>query len=117
MFPYSLSVADLGVVILHESVSRGSVPSKAYNQMSFGIPGLYIAGSDSELARYAREYGHARCFAADDLDGIAQFIRDLATDDELHRAMQARAEDASKHFRRSNADRFVWSYLAPMETD
>jgi glycosyltransferase involved in cell wall biosynthesis len=117
MFPYSLSAADLGVVILHESVSRGSVPSKAYNQMSFGIPGLYIAGSDSELARYAREYGHARCFAAEDLDGIAQFIRELATDEELHRTMQARAEDASKHFRRGNADRFVESYLAPMETD
>ena len=117
MFPYSLSAADLGVVILHESVSRGSVPSKAYNQMSFGIPGLYIAGSDSELARYAREYGHARCFAAEDLDGIAQFIRELATDEELHRTMQARAEAASKHFRRSNADRFVESYLAPMETD
>ncbi len=38
MFPYSLSAADLGVVILHESVGRGSVPSKAYNLMSFGIP-------------------------------------------------------------------------------
>lgn len=117
MFPYSLSAADLGVVILHESVSRGSVPSKAYNQMSFGIPGLYIAGSESELARYAREYGHARCFDAEDLDGVAQFIVELATDEELHRTMQARAEDASKHFRRGNADRFVERYLAPMETD
>ena len=115
MFPYSLSAADLGVVILHASVSRGSVPSKAYNLMSFGIPGLYIAGPDSELARYAREFEHARCFDADDLDGIAAFIRELASNDELHRAMQARAEDASKHFRRSNADRFVESYLAPME--
>ena len=117
MFPFSLSAADLGVVILHESVSRGSVPSKAYNQMSFGIPGLYIAGSESELARYAREYSHARCFAAEDLDGIAQFIRELATDEEFHRTLQARAENASKHFRRGNADRFVESYLAPMETD
>ncbi len=117
MFPYSLSAADLGVVILHESVSRGSVPSKAYNQMSFGIPGLYMAGSDSELARYAREYGHACCFAAEDLEGIAQFIRELAMDEELHRAMQARAEAASCDFRRGNADRFVECYLAPMESD
>ncbi len=117
MFPYSLSAADLGVVILHESVSRGSVPSKAYNQMSFGIPGLYIAGSDSELARYAREFGHARCFAAEDVDGIVQFVRELATDEALHSTMQVRAEDASKHFRRSNADRFVESYFATMETD
>jgi len=115
MFPYSLSAADLGVVILHESVSRGSVPSKAYNLMSFGIPALYIAGSDSELARYAREYGHARCFSAGDLDGIMEFIRTLASDVDRHQAMQRRAEQAARDFRRSNADRFVESYLASQE--
>lgn len=116
MFPYSLSAAKLGVVILHESVSRGSVPSKAYNLMSFGIPALYIAGSDSELARYAREYGHARCFPAGDLDGIVEFIRTLASDVDRHREMQRRAEQAAGDFRRSNADRFVESYLASLET-
>jgi len=117
MFPYSLSAADLGVVILHESVSRGSVPSKAYNLMSFGIPALYIAGADSELARYAREYGHARCFPAGDLGGIVKFIRELASDVDRHTEMQRRAEQAAGDFRRSNADRFVESYLAARETN
>ena len=42
MFPHSLSAADLGVVMLDERVGRGSVPSKAYNLMSFGIPALYV---------------------------------------------------------------------------
>ncbi len=115
MFPYSLSAADLGVVILHECVSRGSVPSKAYNLMSFGIPALYIAGSDSELARYARKYGHAGCFPAGDLDGIMEFIHTLASDVDRHQAMQRRAEQAARDFRRSNADRFVESYLASQE--
>ena len=117
MFPFSLSAAHLGVVILHESVSRGSVPSKVYNQMSFGIPGLYIAGSGSELARYAREFGHAFCFAAEDIQGIVDFIRKLATDEEMHTCLQARAEAASSNFRRENADRFVEYYLEPLEAN
>ena len=113
MFPYSLSAANLGVVILHESVSRGSVPSKAYNLMSFGIPALYIAASDSELAHYCERYGHARFFSTDQLDEAAGFIRDLAADRALHEDMEKRSEQAATNFRRINADRFVDGYLAP----
>jgi len=113
MFPYSLSAADLGVVILHDSVSRGSVPSKVYNLMSFGIPALYIAAPDSVLARYARDFGHARCIGAEDVAEIADFIRQLASDEVLRGEMRHNAEHAALNFRRSNADRFVVSYLAP----
>jgi hypothetical protein len=111
MFPCSLSAADVGVVVLHESVSRGSVPSKAYNLMSYGIPALYIAAPDSELARYASCFNHARCYTAVEMDEIAGFIRDLAGDNSLYQKMQRNAEEASKKFRRSNADRFVESYF------
>ncbi len=113
MFPASLSAADLGVVMLHESVSRGSVPSKAYNLMSFGVPSLYIAGRDSELARYAERFGHAACFTADQIDDVASFIVELADDTERQRAMQANAERAAESFRRTNAMRFVESYFGP----
>jgi UDP-N-acetylglucosamine:LPS N-acetylglucosamine transferase len=113
MFPYSLSAADLGVVILHESVGRGSVPSKTYNLMSFGIPALYIAALDSELAQYCDKYGHARCFTANQADDAAEFIRRLAADQATYELMQFRAEKAAKDFRRSNADRFVRGYLDP----
>lgn len=112
MFPASLSAADLGVVMLHESVSRGSVPSKAYNLMSFGVPSLYIAGDDSELARYVERFGHAARFTADQLDEVAAFIVDLAADPARHRQMQSNAEQAAKSFRRSNAMRFVEGYFA-----
>jgi len=56
MFPFSLSAADLGVVILDETTSKGSVPSKSYNLMSYGIPSLYIASEDSQLYHYAGYY-------------------------------------------------------------
>lgn len=112
MFPYSLSAANLGVVILHDSVSKGSVPSKAFNLMSFGIPSLYLASADSELARYAHEFKHARCYRSDDVESIANFIRALSSDGKLVSEMQDYAETASRKFRRSNADRFVESYFA-----
>ena len=112
MFPYSLSAADLGVVILHESVGRGSVPSKAYNLMSFGIPSLYIAAPGSELARYASDYEHARCFSASELDDIASFIRKISFDKGMQEEMRRQAEKAATNFRRGNADLFVDSYLA-----
>ena len=111
-FRYSLSAANLGVVILHESVGRGSVPSKAYNLMSFGIPSLYIAADNSELAHYAEQFGHARCFRAKQVAEIVEFIRMLSRDGEVQQAMQNNAEQAAGKFRRSNADKFVESYFA-----
>ena len=110
-FPYSLAAANLGVVVLNDAVSQGSIPSKTYNLMSFGIPALYIAGKDSELARYASTYRNARCFQAAEVGAISTFIRDLALDNELYRSMQSNAERAALDFRRSNADRFVDSYF------
>ncbi len=111
MFPYSLSAAHLGVVILHDAVGQGSVPSKTYNLMSFGIPALYIAGEDTELARYASTYENARCFRATDSGASSSFIREIALDISLYRTMQSNAEQAAQNFRRSNADLFVESYL------
>jgi hypothetical protein len=80
--------------------------------MSFGIPALYIAAPDSELARYCEQYGHARCFGAEELNEIADFVRSLATNKILQEDMRKRAEHAATNFRRGNADRFVDMYLA-----
>jgi len=112
MLPHSLSAADLGVVMLNERVSQGSVPSKAYNLMSFGIPSLYVAAPDSQLARYAGEFEHARCFEQGDLHPISEFIRSLAADSTLHRTMSRNAIQAARNFGRDNAGRFTQAYIA-----
>lgn len=111
MFPHSLSAANLGVVILDEKVSRGSVPSKAFNLMGFGVPSLYICSQDSQLAHYARQFGHAVCYSENQLDAVAEFIEDLVADPVRQRQMSAAAEQAAGHFRPSNANLFAQSYL------
>ncbi|MFH5886333.1 glycosyltransferase family 4 protein [Halalkalibaculum sp. DA3122] len=112
MFPYSLSAADVGVVILDEATSKGSVPSKSYNLMSYGIPALYVASDDSELHDYATKYNHARCVPHDKLEEAVNFILALKEDKQLHEKYAQNAQRASKNYRRSNADKIVAQYLS-----
>ena len=111
MFPYSLSAANLGVVILNELTSKGSVPSKSYNLMRFGIPSLYIASKDSELNAYSQKFEHGRCFNVSNLQAAADFILKLSDDEDLQQKYSQNAIKASKHFTRDNADYLVKQYI------
>ena len=111
MFPFSLSAADIGVVILDPVTSKGSVPSKSYNLMSYGIPSLYIASDDSELHDYSKRYRHAECFEEDELDEAAEFILELSRNDDLYETYKKNAVKASGNFRRDNADRLADLYI------
>jgi glycosyl transferase family 1 len=111
MFPFSLSACDLGIVILDEATSKGSVPSKSYNLMSYGIPALYIAGQDSELKNYATKYGHAACFTESELQDAKNFIIEMSGHKNKWEMMSQQALEASQLFRRDNADKFVESYI------
>lgn len=111
MFPYSLSATDLGIVILDELTSKGSVPSKSYNLMSYGIPSLYIAGEDSELNSYASLYHAAECYTERQLEEAKDFILKLSQDAQKWQSMSDHALQTSKLFRRDNADKFVTAYL------
>lgn len=114
MFPFSLSAADLGIVILDELTSKGSVPSKSYNLMSYGIPSVYIAGEDSELNTYAHKYSAAECFAEKDLHLAKDFILNLSQNKQKWNKMSANAIATAKLFKRDNADKFVDYYLNPL---
>lgn len=110
MFPYSLSAADVGVVILDEATSKGSVPSKSYNLMSYGIPALYVAGDDSELHDYAKKYHNAICVNHNNLQVAVDFILELKSNKEVREVYSRNAIKASKNYRRSNADKIVKIY-------
>lgn len=111
MFPYSLAAADVGVVILDPLTSKGSVPSKSYNLMSYGIPSLYIASEESELHDYSVRYGHAECFAETELQKASEFIVKLSREPDLYSRYEMNAIKASENFRRGNADLLVDKYI------
>lgn len=111
MFPHSLSATDLGVVILDDLTSKGSVPSKSYNLMSYGIPSLYIAAKDSELHDYSLRYGHARCFSSNELQEAAAFIVEMSENQTLRKQFADRTVAAAGDFKRENADKIVSLYL------
>jgi hypothetical protein len=112
MFPFSLSAADLGVVILDELTSKGSVPSKSYNLMSYGIPSLYISAPDSELHCYTSKFKHGKCFSEQELDKAEAFILELVADKDMYRAYSENSVKAAQNFKRENAAKFVKAYLA-----
>lgn len=111
MFPKSLAAADLGVVILDESTSMGSVPSKSYNLMALGIPSLYIASRNSQLSLYASKYKHANCFEKSELNSVANWIKELSNNSKLKGHLSKNALIASADFKRQNAKRFIDLYL------
>ena len=111
MFPYSLSAADLGIVILDDKISKGSVPSKSYNLMSYGIPSLYIAASDSELKNYAEKYKHAMCFAENELNKAEQYILNLLNNKKFYDELSVNSIKAAENFKRVNASKFITYYL------
>ncbi len=110
VFPYSLSAADMGVVILDGRTSHGSIPNKAYNLMTAGQPILYIASKKSELYTYAQKYTNGKCFDAEDLNGIASFIKELSEDESLQLLYKANSLKASLDFSRKNAGAILNAY-------
>ena len=111
MFPYSLSAADMGVVILDAVTAKGSIPSKSYNLMSYGIPTLYIASADSELSNYAEKFNHAICVDESELDMAVAFILKVKRDAEYRNMLSVNAVKAAALFKRENADNFVERYI------
>ena len=111
MFPYSLGAADLGIVVLDELTAKGSVPSKSYNLMSYGIPSLYIASEDSELNNYCSKYQHAKCFTEKELDKVVSFIVEINTNKKYYNQLQANSLLAAENFKRENAVKLVTQYL------
>ena len=111
MFPFSLSAADLGIVILDETTSKGSVPSKSYNLMSYGIPSLYIASSDSELQNYTVKFNHGKCFTEQELEKAEKYILKLKKNKDYYNQLSENSLKAASNFKRENAAKFVDKYL------
>jgi glycosyltransferase involved in cell wall biosynthesis len=111
VFPYSLSAADLGVVILDSKTSKASIPNKTYNLMTAGKPLLYIASADSELHTYAERYDNGKCFEAAAIQQIAAFIKSLGEDVQKQEYYKKQSLKASLDFTRKNAGAIMQEYV------
>lgn len=111
MFPSSISAAHVGVVVLDNRVSKGSVPSKTYNLMSAGKPIMYIASSNSELSIYAKKYKNGKCFNSTSIDEISKFVIKLKNDKQYYQLLSTNSQNAASYFTRKNARVFVENHL------
>lgn len=107
MLQYSLASADLGVITLNDETAKVSVPSKTYNLLAVGAPLLCIVPEDSELANIVTKYQNGACFLPDQIDEIAAFIKELASDKEKKETMVNRSLAASKNYTYGNAKLYV----------
>jgi len=79
--------------------------------MALGIPSLYIAPKESQLYKYAQEFGHAKCFSEEELSEASSWVLEFSQNPELQEYMSLAALKASKNFQRSNADKMVNKYI------
>lgn len=117
VFPFSLSAASIGVVVLDDRTSKGSVPSKTYNLMTAMKPILYIASTDSELFDYAMKFNNGACFHSSEVEGIAGFIKRIASDSNYYQTLSMNSYRASKAFQRKNAEALIENYISDINTE
>jgi len=107
MLQYTLASADLGVITLNDETARVSVPSKTYNLLAVGAPLLCIVPEESELATIVEKYQNGACFQPDQVDEIAAFIQELASDKEKKEELVNHSLAASRNYTYANAKLYV----------
>jgi hypothetical protein len=108
---YTLSAADLGVVLLDDKTAHVSLPSKIYNLQAVGVAVLGIADTSSELAHHLQVYDNGSCFSPRDVDGIISFIQSVKSDNLMHERMRANSKQAMQNFTSANATLYYVNYV------
>jgi glycosyltransferase involved in cell wall biosynthesis len=109
MLPHSLSAADLAVVALGKEASGFSIPSKTFSLMSVGKPLLCIADDSSELATLVKSRETGKCFAADDINAMIEFILLIKSDRTYREQLIANSLSTSESYGPANALKFIES--------
>lgn len=104
---YSLASADLSIVTVNDVTAMLSVPSKTYNLMAVGSPLLCIANLNSELNKLVSLYNCGSCFDGQNLTEIANYIMCMKKDEKIRDLMSRNSFEASSHFTKHNALRYV----------
>jgi glycosyltransferase involved in cell wall biosynthesis len=108
---YTLSGADLGVVLLDDKTAHVSIPSKIYNLQAVGVPILGIADTTSELALHLKKYNTGKCFDRADLTNLCDYILEVKQDLRKMNQLKNNATRAAKEFTSANAFEYVKAYV------
>jgi glycosyltransferase involved in cell wall biosynthesis len=108
---YTLSAADLGVVLLDDKTAHVSLPSKIYNLQAVGVPILGIADTNSELAIHLENHNNGSCFNPRDTQGIIRFITEMKADKNAHEQLKEKSRVAGKRYTMLNALEYVKIYV------
>ena len=92
----SLTVADVHVVTLQDSLEGLIVPSKFYGAIAAGRPVIFIGPAGCEVARVIRERNCGYVFDGHDPAVLAVLIRDLASSPEQVRILGENARRATE---------------------
>jgi hypothetical protein len=107
MLPFTIGCANLGVVSLSKGFDGLSIPSKTFTLLSAGKPILCISSPESELSRLVVSNNIGNCFNSNDVQGMAEFISDLAYDIGKQILFKKNALEASTQYSKSNVNHFV----------
>ncbi|MFZ2340230.1 MAG: glycosyltransferase family 4 protein [Bacteroidales bacterium] len=108
---YSLSNADIGVVMLDDKAGLFSIPSKVYNIMAVGSAILAIASPESDLGAIVDRYQNGVCLPSQEYEAIKDFIIEMSSNPEKLSLYMANSIRASADFTVKNAGMIVDSYL------
>lgn len=107
---YSLSAADVSVVLVEPGASQMVVPSKVYNLLAIGSPIMAISPSFSELHNLIEKYDCGASFTGDEIMAMTSFILKLQESPDLISRFRTNAIKASRDFSPLNALEFYRIY-------
>jgi len=111
-FYHSLAAADIGIVTISEGNSELSVPSKTFNLLAAGKPLLCIASENSELSQIVNQYCVGKCFRANEIKEMADFVINLSNNKDTYNTTQINSLKCAQSYSPFGAKRFVQAYNA-----
>lgn len=104
---YSLSSANLAVVVLGEKISKLAMPSKIYSYISVGAPVLCFSSSDSDVAQFVSNNKIGKSFDPEKTEYAIDYIIWLADNPEECKLLSKESLALSSMYSPMNAQRFV----------
>jgi len=105
--PDAFLSADVFIVTLGSGVEKASIPSKTYDALAAGSALLVIAPKGSELELLINEGGCGKCFEPFDVEGVKNYLEQLADNTEVLSRYKKAAKQLSLKYSPDNAYKYV----------